>query len=133
MARPITFDETVANNLYQQGKTDSEIAKILGVRKSTIDSWRQRRKLPTNEVEKINVGHSEKRKSYKDALTPIQAKRMNSFLRALAFAGREAVRCGVKPDVHHFMNVWSGRYKTEEETKLESMWQTRDKKLKGVS
>lgn len=141
MTRPRVFDQEIALILYRELKTDLEIAEALGTSKTTIRGWRQREDLKTLIIEKRKPKKKRKpeipfnRKSYKAVLTPIQAKHMNKFLRALSFAGKEAVRCGVKPDVLHFMNVWSGRYKSEEEKKNEHLWamRERDSKRRGVS
>jgi len=134
MARPITFDETIALQLYQQLKTDSEIAEVLGVPQSTIKSWRQRKKLPTNEIAKINIVHSEKRKSYRDALTPTQSKEMGKFLRTLAEGYRRCEERGIKPDVIGAIKAWGNAHRTEQEHAITIGFMAREKKLnKGVS
>ena len=110
MGRPITFSETEAYNLYQQLKTDSEIAEILKVAQSTIKSWRQRENLKVLTIKKTPKYYTpHKPKSYHDILTPEQSKEMQQFLKVLSKVGRKAVEAGVKPDVGKLINAYIGR------------------------
>jgi len=98
MTRPITFDETKALQLYEELKSDAEIAEMLGVPQSTIDSWRQRRKLPViyqrpkPEVKPKAVRPDDayqKHQDYRKVLSPEQCKQMNKFLHALLLASQK--------------------------------------------
>ena len=50
---------------------------------------------------------------YREALSPSQAEAMNRFLRALAYAGQECAKAGIRPDVNGAINAWSGRTKSD--------------------
>ncbi len=129
MSAKMTFDPNIALKLYHELKNDVEIGKILGIKPNTIASWRIRKKLRSIAVKTIKGDETYlTHLDYRKALTPAQSKQMNTFLIVLSAAGRKAVKAGVKPDVAHFMNVYSGRYKTEEEKKIEAMWQERERK-----
>ena len=123
MARQRTFDESHALALYKAHKNDREIAETLKVPTDTISSWRRQRKLPSI----TEIGSH-----YTKALNPKQAKEMNDFLNALLRANEEAKEAEVKPDVGHFINVYSGRYKTQEEKRIEHIWAVRKSRVKAL-
>lgn len=58
---------------------------------------------------------------------------MNRFLRALSYVGKEAAKRGVKVDVLRFANIWSGRYKTQEERRVEQLWKAKEKRMEATT
>ena len=134
-----SFDETKAIELYRAHKTDTEIAKGVEALTVTIRNWRKRRGL-TNispnarpraiypEARKIiNQAKGIGGVDYRKALTPLQAETMNRFLRALAYAGQECAKAGIKPDVHEAINAWSGRTKSDAQRRVEQARRYRER------
>lgn len=105
----ITFDENQALRLYQEHKTDTEIAKALNIKPRTILGWRSWRKLPKISPRKriIEPG-AIKGVDYRKTLNPIQTEEMSKFLNSLLWASDNAKKMGIKPDVEQFMKVWRG-------------------------
>lgn len=124
----LTFNESIAYRMYYELKSDAEIERAISKGTGTIASWRKRRNLPSISINPRLDDTWRTYQDYHEVLNPEQSKQMHTFLIVLSAAGRKAVKAGVKPDVGHFMNVYSGRYKTEEEKKTEAMWQERERK-----
>lgn len=57
---------------------------------------------------KIARRYTKPRLTYKDYLTPKQAREMGRFLHALIWASEKAKDQGVKPDIKLFMEAWRG-------------------------
>jgi len=120
-----SFDESKALELYRAHKTDSEIAKGVGALTATIRNWRKYRFLPNiSPNARPRASYPQARKiinqvkgiggvNYRKALSPSQAEAMNRFLRALAYAGQECAKVGIRPDVNGAINAWSGRTKSD--------------------
>lgn len=108
-----SFDESEALRLYHANKTDTEIAKGVGVLTVTIRGWRNRRGL-----ENISPSARPKRVTkfvgehggvdYRTALSPADATDMGRFLNMLLWAADKAKEAGIKPNVDLFMRVWIG-------------------------
>jgi uncharacterized protein YjcR len=49
--KPPVFDKDIAFNLYSEGKTDKEIAELLGIKEKAVYNWRERNKLPVKSVQ----------------------------------------------------------------------------------
>ena len=103
-----TFNEKIALQLYNSGKNDTQIAKVVGKQPNTIAQWRNRKKLPVN-TGNIANGTYLTGDHYRDVLEPGQVDEMSTFLIHLLKAGKQAVGAGVKPDVMGFMEVYAGR------------------------
>lgn len=131
MGAKLTFNETMAFQLYHELKSDLEIAKTIGKSPSTIHSWRKRNNLPSISIDHRREDTWQTHRDYRTVLSPEQSKQMNTFLRALSWAGRIAVEAGVKPDVKEFINAYSGRTKSEEEKRIDHMWVQREIKKKS--
>jgi len=127
--KKMTFDETLALQLYHELKSDNQIAKAVGRSKSAIASWRMRRNLPSLQtIFRPKFDDSEfKSSNYRDVLNPTQANHMRQFLFQLFLAGKQVVKAGVKPNVGEFINVYAGRVRSEEEWKVERTWMAREK------
>jgi len=105
-----TFNEKIALQLYNSGKNDTQIARVVGKKPNTIAQWRHRNNLPVN-IGKLADGTYQTGDHYRDVLEPGQVDDMSMFLIHLLRAGKKAVRAGVKPDVMGFMEVYAGRTK----------------------
>ena len=124
--RTLTFSEPLALKLYNSGSNDTKIAKAVGKKPNTIAQWRKRKNLPPN-IGSVEDGTYLTGVNYRDVLELEQVDTMSAFLIHLLRAGRQAVKAGVKPDVMEFMNVYTGRTKSEEERKEERKWAAREK------
>jgi len=123
-----SFDETEALRLYHAHKTDTEIAKGVGVLTVTIRGWRNRRGLKNisprarqtvNQSRGITVVYQSE-VDYRTALEPAQAKEMGDFLRTLLWAADKAKEAGVKPSVDIFMRAWIGLPVSAEEKRQQN-------------
>jgi len=103
-----TFNEKIARQLYNSGKNDTQIAKVVGKNPNTIAQWRRRNNLPVN-IGSLADGTYQTGDHYRDVLESGQVDDMSTFLIHLLKAGKQAVRSGVKPDVMGFMEVYAGR------------------------
>ena len=121
MAPKRTFSESQALALYHEHKNDREIAEILNANRATIACWRKRKNLPT--VTEIGT-------HYTNALNPREAKEMRKFLSTLVWADKKAKEAGIKPDITRFIEIYSGRYKTEEEKRTEHTWVCKQSKAR---
>lgn len=87
--------------LHKQGKSDREIAEVIGKSKSWVYLERARLGLKTNHPKDQNVHYSE-------ALKPEQCEEMHRFLTTLKACYRMAQAEGVKPRIDEFMREWAG-------------------------
>ena len=126
-----SFNETLALELYHARKTDTEIAKGVGVLTVTIRGWRKRKGL-------VNISPSARKRStypkarqiidqvrsggvdYRTALEPAQAKEMGQFLKTLLWAADKAKEAGAKPSVDIFMRAWIGLPVSSEEKRQQN-------------
>jgi len=108
--RTLTFNESLAIQLYNSGNNDTKIAKAVGKTSNIIACWRHRNNLPAN-IGNIADGTYLTGVNYRDVLESEQVDAMSTFLIHLLKAGKQAVKAGVKPDVSAFMDVYAGRTK----------------------
>ena len=124
MPRKITYDENKVIELYNQGKTDSQIAKEIGIGPAAVFHCRKRLKLQSQSIDYRNGQAYGSKHNFHNVLTPKQSKEMESFLKYLLWAGDKAVKVGAKLDVMGFIDEWRGS-RTTEEWKQEKLWRYR--------
>jgi len=135
-----SFNQQKAHDLYNAHKTDAEMAEALGVRSTTITTWRRNRKLknisPNARPWERRTGKRGINLScgvdYRKALNQEQAKIMSRFLRVLSYAGRECAKAGMKPDVGMAISAWSGKeVKSYAERTTSARYHQRERRANG--
>lgn len=106
--RVVTFNESLAYQLYHKLKNDTEIASRVGTRPNSIALWRRRKNLPSIALDSRKDSTWIQHCDYREALTLKQSAEMNRFLKCLSDGARKASQAGIKVDVGAAIYAWRG-------------------------